>query len=360
MASSITIPQDKPEKAVNHLLDVQGLKTYFFTDEGIVKAVDGLDLKVRRGEIFGLVGESGCGKTVTALSILRLIPKPGRIVEGEIFFDNQAILKLSDREMRQLRGNRISMIFQEPLMSLNPVFTIGSQVAEVLQLHQGLDKETAWEQAINLLDQVEIPDPSDKARSYPHEISGGQAQRVMIATALALDPQLLITDEPTTALDVTIQAQILDLIRELSRDRNTSVILITHDLGVVAEMCHRVAVMYAGRIVEEADVGFFDRPMHPYTQGLIASIPIPGEVKNRLPTIQGNVPDLMGMPDQCRFAERCEARTDYNLNICTEIEPDLRQIHPNHAVRCWLFQSHEDHQAPLIVTEAGVIKRVVS
>jgi oligopeptide/dipeptide ABC transporter ATP-binding protein len=354
------MPKDKPKRMDDPLLDVRGLKTYFFTDEGVVKAVDGLDLKVRRGEIFGLVGESGCGKTVTALSILRLIPQPGKIVEGDIFFDNQAILKLSNREMRQLRGNRISMIFQEPLMRLNPVFTIGSQVAEVLQLHQDLDKEKAWEQAIELLDQVEIPDPSDMAHAYPHEISGGQAQRVMIATALALDPQLLIADEPTTALDVTIQAQILDLIRELRRDRNTSVILITHNLGVVAEMCHRVAVMYAGRIMEEADVGFFDHPMHPYTQGLIASIPIPGKVKRRLPTIQGNVPDLIGMPDQCRFAERCEARTDYNLSICTEIEPDLHQVHPNHAVRCWLYQSHEGHQAPLKATEAGVIKRIVS
>ncbi|HEY45713.1 MAG TPA: ABC transporter ATP-binding protein [Anaerolineae bacterium] len=346
---------DEPKRTDNPLLNVQGLKTYFFTDDGVVKAVDGLDLKLRRGEIFGLVGESGCGKTVTALSILRLIPPPGKIVEGEIFFNNQAIFKLSDREMRQFRGNRISMIFQEPLMRLNPVFTIGSQVAEVLQLHQGLDHDTAWKQAVDLLDQVEIPDPSDMAYAYPHEISGGQAQRVMIATALALNPQLLIADEPTTALDVTIQAQILDLIRALSRDRNNSVLLITHDLGVIAEMCHRVAVMYAGRILEEADVGLFDHPMHPYTQGLIASIPIPGEVKSRLSTIQGNVPDLIGMPDQCRFAQRCEARADYNLSICTEIEPDLRQIHPNHAVRCWLFQSHGDHQAPRKVTEAGDI-----
>jgi oligopeptide/dipeptide ABC transporter ATP-binding protein len=351
--------QVKLERAADHLLDIQGLKTYFFTDEGVVKAVDGLDLNLRRGEIFGLVGESGCGKTVTALSILRLIPRPGRIVEGEVFFDDQAIFKLSDREMRQLRGNRISMIFQEPLMSLNPVFTIGSQVAEVLQLHQGLDQDTAWKHAVDLLDQVEIPDPSEMARAYPHEISGGQAQRVMIATALALDPQLLIADEPTTALDVTIQAQILDLIRALNRDRDTSLILITHDLGIVAEMCHRVAVMYAGRIVEEADVGMFDHPMHPYTQGLIASIPIPGKVKSRLPTIQGNVPDLIGMPEQCRFAERCEARTDYNLSICTENEPELRQIQPNHAVRCWLFQSHGGHQAPLKATATGAIERVV-
>ena len=352
--------RDKAGRASDSLLDIRGLKTYFFTDDGVVKAVDGLDLNVRRGEIFGLVGESGCGKTVTALSILRLIPRPGKIVEGEITFDNQAVLDLPDREMRQLRGNRISMIFQEPLMSLNPVFTIGSQLAEVLQLHQGLDKGTAWEGAIDLLDQVEIPDPRDMAHMYPHEISGGQAQRVMIATALALDPQLLIADEPTTALDVTIQAQILDLIRELRRDRNTSVILITHDLGVVAEMCHRVAIMYAGHVVEEADVGFFDHPVHPYTQGLMASIPIPGEVKSRLPTIQGNVPDLIAIPEQCRFAERCEARTDYNLSICTEIEPDLRQIYPNHAVRCWLFQSHEDHQAPLKATEAGAIKHIAS
>ncbi len=352
--------QDKPQRMVDPLLDVRGLKTYFFTDDGVVKAVDGLDLKVGRGEIFGLVGESGCGKTVTALSILRLIPPPGRIVEGEIFFDGQAILGLSDKEMRQLRGDRISMIFQEPLMSLNPVFTIGSQVTEVLMLHQGLDHDTAWEQAVDLLDQVEIPNPSELAHAYPHQISGGQAQRVMIAMALTLNPQLLIADEPTTALDVTIQAQILDLIRELRRDRNTSVILITHDLGVVAEMCHRVGVMYAGRIVEEADIGFFDHPLHPYSQGLIASIPIPGEVKSRLPTIQGNVPDLIGMPDQCRFAERCEARTDYNLTICTEMEPDLLQIQPKHAIRCWLFQSHGDHHAPLTVSEAGIVKRVVS
>ncbi len=262
--------------------------------------------------------------------------------------------------MRHLRGNRISMIFQEPLSSLNPVFTIGSQVAEVFQLHQGLDKETAWQKAVELLDQVEIPDPSDKALAHPHEISGGQAQRVMIATALALDPQLLIADEPTTALDVTIQAQILDLIRGLSRSRNTSVILITHDLGVVAEMCQRVAVMYAGRIMEEADVGtLFDQPMHPYTRGLIASIPILGEVKRRLSTIRGNVPDLIKMPEQCRFAERCEARKDYCLDICDNLEPNLAASHPNHAVRCWLFQSHGEHVAPFEVTESGVIERVV-
>jgi oligopeptide/dipeptide ABC transporter ATP-binding protein len=343
----------------DRLLDVQGLRTYFFTDAGIVKAVNGVNFHVRKGEIFGLVGESGCGKTVTALSILRLIPPPGRIVEGDVFFENQAVFKLSEGEMRQLRGNRISMIFQEPLMSLNPVFTIGSQVAEVFQLHQGLEKDTAWEKAVDLLDQVEIPDPGDMAHAYPHEISGGQAQRVMIATALALDPQLLIADEPTTALDVTIQAQILNVIRDLSRDRNTSVILITHDLGVVAEMCHRVAVMYAGHIVEEADNGLFERPLHPYTRGLIESMPVPGEVKGRLPTIEGNVPDLIGLPDHCRFAERCQSRVDYRLSICTEIEPELRQVSSNHAVRCWLFQSHGDHVAPLEVTDSGVIERAV-
>ena len=330
------------------LLDVQNLKTYFFTDDGVVKAVDGVDFYVREGEVLGLVGESGCGKSVTSLSILRLVGDPGKIVEGAIIFDSHNLLELSDKEMIDIRGNRISMIFQQPQSSLNPVFTIGSQIAEVFQIHMNLGKDEAWNRAVDLLRLVGIPDPDKKARAYPHEISGGQAQRVMIAMALALNPQLLIADEPTTALDVTIQAQILDLMRGLSSTMGTAVILITHDLGIVAEMAERVAVMYAGRIVEEADVrAIFAKPLHPYTQGLIDSVPKLGELKERLATIPGNVPNLVNLPPGCRFAPRCTAREQYGLEICSEIEPDLIPINPNHKVRCWLYQDHDGHRAPI-------------
>jgi oligopeptide/dipeptide ABC transporter ATP-binding protein len=332
------------------LLEVRGLRTYFFTDDGVVKAVDGVDFDVRRGEVFGLVGESGCGKSVTAMSILQLIEPPGQITGGRIVFDGDSLLELPESRMVDLRGSRISMIFQQPQSSLNPVFSIGSQVSEVLQLHQHMNREQARTRAVELLRTVGIPDPEGRAKAYPHEMSGGQAQRVMIAMALALNPQLLIADEPTTALDVTIQAQILDLMRDLSKRWNTSVILITHDLGVVAEMAQRVAVMYAGRIVEQATVNvLFDQPLHPYTQGLIASIPVLGKVADRLEVIPGSVPNLIDLPPGCRFAPRCEARVKHELSICTEQEPDLLDAGRGHQARCWLYESRGAHHAPLHV-----------
>ncbi len=336
----------------NHkpLLDVKNLKTYFFTEDGVVKAVDGVDFVVYPGEVLGLVGESGCGKSVTSLSIMRLIGIPGKIVDGQILFEGRDLLKLSEAEMVDMRGNRISMIFQQPQSSLNPVFKVGDQVAEVLQIHQNMSKEESWERAVDLLRLVGIPDPEKKAHAFPHEMSGGQAQRVMIAMALALNPQLLIADEPTTALDVTIQAQILDLMRDLRSRMGTSVILITHDLGVIAEMADRVAVMYAGRIVEQTDIeSLFEKPLHPYTQGLIASIPVLGKIKDRLDVIPGSVPNLIDLPPGCKFASRCRARLEHQLAICTEEEPDLIPILPRHTVRCWLYQSYEEkgHRAPL-------------
>jgi oligopeptide/dipeptide ABC transporter ATP-binding protein len=340
------------------LLDVQNLKTYFYTEDGIVKAVDGVDFSVYPGEVMGLVGESGCGKSVTSLSIMRLIGIPGKVVDGEIFFEGRNLLTLSESEMVDMRGNRISMIFQQPQSSLNPVFKVCDQVAEVLQIHQNMGREESWEKAVDLLRLVGIPDVEEKAHAYPHEMSGGQAQRVMIAMALALNPQLLLADEPTTALDVTIQAQILDLLRDLRNRMGTSVILITHDLGVIAEMADRVAVMYAGRIVEQSGIdSLFDKPLHPYTQGLIASIPVLGKIKDRLDVIPGSVPNLINLPSGCKFAPRCRARVDNELEICTELEPDLLPILPNHNVRCWLYQSHEEqgHSAPLRASEIGPV-----
>jgi oligopeptide/dipeptide ABC transporter ATP-binding protein len=330
------------------LLDVKNLKTYFYTEDGVVRAVDGIDFRVYPGEIVGLVGESGCGKSVTSLSIMRLISKPGKIDAGEIWFNDKNLLDLPESEMRNVRGNLISMIFQQPQTSLNPIFTAGDQIAEVLQIHKMVDKKEAWESAVELLRLVGIPDPERKAKAYPHELSGGQAQRVMIAIALALLPELLIADEPTTALDVTIQAQILDLLRGLQEKFKTAVILITHDLGVIAEMAERVAVMYAGKIVEQAGVKpLFSEPLHPYTKGLIGSIPVLGKIKDRLEVIPGTVPNLINLPPGCRFAPRCRARQEYGLKICTALEPDLVEVLPDHFVRCWLYQSTKDHQAPL-------------
>ncbi len=335
-------------KEDDKLLEVRNLQTHFFTEDGVVKAVDGVDLTIKRREVFGLVGESGCGKSVTSLSIMRLVGPPGKIVEGEIIFDGQNLADLSEREMTRLRGDRIAMIFQQPQSSLNPVFKVGAQIAEVLSIHRDMGREAGWKRAIELLHTVRIPEAKQRAEAYPHELSGGMAQRVMIAMGLACVPELLIADEPTTALDVTIQAQILDLMRELRAKTNTSIIIITHDLGVVAEMCERVAVMYAGHIVEQADVEeLFDAPKHPYTQGLIASIPILGQRKDKLEMIPGTVPDLVDMPPGCRFAPRCSARIEHNLSICTEVKPELLSGGPEHLVRCWLYHSHEGHVAPL-------------
>jgi len=333
------------------LLEVKGLKTYFYTEDGVVRAVDGVSFEVYPGEVLGLVGESGCGKSVTSLSIMRLISRPGRVDEGEILLDGENLLDLPEEEMIKVRGNRISMIFQQPQTALNPVFKVGDQLAEVLNVHQDLGKEAGWKRAVQLLKMVGVPDPERRAEAYPHELSGGMAQRVMIAMALACVPELLVADEPTTALDVTIQAQILDLMRDLRREMGTSVILITHDLGVVAEMADRVAVMYAGEIVEQTDVNsLFDQPLHPYTQGLIGSIPVLGQIKDKLDVIPGSVPNLVNLPEGCRFAPRCQARFKYGLSICTEIKPELEEVKSGHFVRCWLYQSAEGHIPPLKVT----------
>jgi oligopeptide/dipeptide ABC transporter ATP-binding protein len=279
---------------------------------------------------------------------MRLISQPGKIIEGDIVFDGQNLLKLTESEMTHVRGNRISMIFQQPQTALNPVFKVGDQISEVLSIHQDCDKDTGHKRAIELLTMVGIPEPQKRADAFPHELSGGMAQRVMIAMALACVPELLIADEPTTALDVTIQAQILDLMRDLRNKVGASVVLITHDLGVVAEMAERVAVMYAGRIVEQADVkALFASPRHPYTQGLMGSIPVLGKIKEHLEVIPGTVPNLVNLPEGCRFAPRCKARMEYQLQICTEVEPDLISTSPEHLVRCWLYQDHAGHHAPL-------------
>lgn len=335
-------------KAKKPLLEVKDLKTYFYTEEGIVKAVDGVNFHVNPGEVMGLVGESGCGKSVTSLSIMRLISSPGKIVSGEILFDGKDLVKASEEELINVRGNKISMIFQQPQTALNPVFRVGDQISEVLSIHQNMSKEKGAERAIELLKMVGIPDPARRAQAYPHELSGGQAQRVMIAMALACVPDLLIADEPTTALDVTIQAQILDLMHNLRENIGTAIILITHDLGVVAEMVERVAVMYAGYIVEQAAVKpLFAKPLHPYTQGLIGSIPILGNLKDRLEVIPGSVPNLVNLPPGCRFAARCNARTQYGLSVCTEKEPTLVEKEAGHYVRCWLYTDTDGHSAPL-------------
>jgi oligopeptide/dipeptide ABC transporter ATP-binding protein len=330
---------DKSPYRSERMLEVRNLQTYFFTEDGVVKAVDGVDFYVNRGEVIGLVGESGCGKSVTSFSVMRLVGIPGKVVGGEIIFDGRDLLKLSENEMMHIRGNRISMIFQQPTSCLNPVFKVGDQISEVLDIHQSLGKEKGWARAVELLKMVGISEAEKRAHSYPHELSGGMAQRVMIAMALACVPELLIADEPTTALDVTIQAQILDLLRDMRTKMDTAVILITHDLGIVADMCERVAVMYGGQIVEEADTQtIFAEPKHPYTVGLIGSIPVLGVVKDELDVIPGSVPNLVNLPPGCRFAPRCRARVEHNLDICTREIPQLKPIAPGHAVRCWLYQ----------------------
>ncbi len=315
-------------------LHVQGLKTYFFTDDGVVHAVDGVDFSLRRGETLGIVGESGCGKSVTSLSIMRLIDAPGQIVAGQVIFDEVDLLTLSEEQMRAMRGNRIAMVFQQPTTYLNPVFKVGDQVIESLKIHQGMTSEEATRRCIELFTMVGLPDPARRINQYPHELSGGQCQRVMIAMALACNPELLIADEPTTALDVTIQAQILDLMHVLREQIDTAIILITHDMGVIAEMADRVAVMYAGQIVEYADVqSIFADPKHPYTQGLLASIPVLGEVRDELSVIPGVVPSLVNPAPGCRFANRCPHR----FQRCDE-DPPLIELEDKRQVRCWLYK----------------------
>ena len=322
------------------LLEVKNLRTYFYTEDGVVPAIDGVDFYIKPGETLGVVGESGCGKSVTSLSILRLIQTPpGKILEGsEIYFEGQNLLELTEKEMRQIRGNKISMIFQEPMTSLNPVFKIGFQISEVLILHQKMNKEQARQKSIDMLKIVGISRPEKVVDDYPHSLSGGMRQRVMIAMALACNPQLLIADEPTTALDVTIQAQILELMKKLKTDLNASVMLITHNLGVVAETCQRVIVMYAGRIVEEGDVySIFEDPKHPYTQGLLKSIPNIELKQEKLDSIQGMVPNPLNMPVGCRFEPRCERA----LEICKTKVPDLTNLGVERNVRCFLYSQGE-------------------
>jgi oligopeptide/dipeptide ABC transporter ATP-binding protein len=335
-----SVRRPKKERGDRPLLEVRGLRTSFHTRDGIVRAVDGIDFHVDRGEVLGLVGESGCGKSVTSLSIMRLVAAPGRIEAGSVVFDGTDVLAIPADDMRKLRGNRISMIFQQPTSSLNPVMSVGAQLGEVLEIHRNMKAKAARSRALELLRMVGIPDPERRLKSYPHEMSGGMAQRIMIAMALACEPELLIADEPTTALDVTIQAQILDLMRNLQHELGTAIVLITHDLGVVAEMCDRVAVMYAGEIVEQADVRtLFSEPKHPYTRGLIGSIPVVGEIRDELAVIPGNVPNLIGLPPWCRFAPRCAARVEASLARCTVDHPELREIAAGHDARCFLYEA---------------------
>jgi oligopeptide/dipeptide ABC transporter ATP-binding protein len=326
------------------LLQVSGLKTHFFTRDGVVQAVDEVSFSVKRGEVLGVVGESGCGKSVMSFSIMGLVSHPGKVVAGEILFDGQDVTKLGQKEMAKLRGEHISMIFQQPGTALNPVYRAGAQIKEVFELHRDWSDDVAEEKVVEMLAKVGIPDPKARALAYPHELSGGMAQRVMIAMALACEPELLIADEPTTALDVTIQAQILDLIRDLQRDMRTAVVLITHDLGVVAEMADTVAVMYAGEIVEQADVvTLFDSPKHPYTRGLLGSTPVLGREVEALETIPGVVPNLVDLPAGCRFAGRCVDRVMHGLERCQTEKPELVDHGDGHLVRCWLYEEGGPH-----------------
>jgi peptide/nickel transport system ATP-binding protein len=325
--------------AEQRLLDVKNLKTYFFTDEGMVRAVDGVDLYINQGETLGVVGESGCGKSVTALSIMRLIPQPpGKIVEGQIIYNGVNLVDLPANRMRKIRGKEISMIFQEPMTSLNPVFTCGEQIAEALRLHEGLGRRDAMDKTVEMLKLVHIPNAERRVKEYPHQLSGGMRQRIMIAMALSCNPKLLIADEPTTALDVTIQAQILELLNELKSKLRMAVMLITHDMGVIAETAQRVVVMYAAKVAEEAPVAeLFKEPLHPYTQGLLRSIPridLAATERRRLETIPGTVPTLRGdIAPGCRFAPRCP----FVKSVCTEKDPVLKEVKPGHKVSCWLY-----------------------
>ncbi len=323
------------------LIELKGLKTYFYTEDGVVKAVDGVSFAIEPEQTLGVVGESGCGKSVTALSIMGLVPMPpGKIVEGEILFykDGKVVqlhkLNPKGREYRSIRGKEIAMIFQEPMTSLNPVFTIGYQIMEAIMLHQKVSKKEAKKKAIEMLRQVGIPEPEQRVDEYPHQLSGGMRQRAMIAMALSCNPSLLIADEPTTALDVTIQAQVLDLMQDLKRKFQAAIMLITHDLGVVAEMCEEVVVMYLGKVVEHAKVRpIFHEPKHPYTQGLLKSIPSLATKKKRLEPIKGVVPDPLNAPPGCPFNPRCP----YTMDICRREMPPLKEVAPGHDVACWLY-----------------------
>ncbi|WP_391207042.1 ABC transporter ATP-binding protein [Psychrobacillus sp. L4] len=317
------------------VLEVKNLKTHFISNKGTAKAVDGIDFVLRKGETMGIVGESGCGKSMTSLSILRLIPSPpGKIVDGQVLLKGQDLVTMSEEEIRKIRGNRISMIFQEPMTSLNPVIPVGEQIAEALRLHQGLSKKQAWDKSVEMIGLVGIPSPEKRAKQEPFQLSGGMRQRIMIAMALACTPEVLIADEPTTALDVTIQAQILEIMKDLQKKIGMGIIFITHDLGVVAEMCDQVGVMYAGQIVEHQDTkDLFKNPLHPYTQGLIGSLPKLYEDQEELQIIEGTVPSPYEYPEGCRFAERCPFAKD----ICVQKQPNLIQYDENSKVRCWKY-----------------------
>ncbi|MGN0714466.1 MAG: ABC transporter ATP-binding protein [Anaerovoracaceae bacterium] len=316
------------------IFQIRGLKTQFFTSKGIVPAVDGVDITVKKGEAVGLVGESGCGKSMTAMSTMQLLQYPGRVVAGEILLDGENLLEKTKKEMDEIRGNRITMIFQEPMTSLNPVYTIGKQVSEAILIHENVSKEEAKQRTIDIFRKVGIPEPEKRYNVFPHQLSGGLRQRVMIGMAMVCNPQLMIADEPTTALDVTIEAQILYLMKQLQKEQGTAVVMITHNLGVVAESCDYVYVMYAGKIMEEAPVReLFKDPKHPYTFGLMNSIPKMTEVKEHLYTIKGLVPNLLHLPQGCRFCPRCEKA----MKICTMYEPDLYETEDGHKVRCFLY-----------------------
>ena len=324
---------------MEYLLEVKNLRTHFFTEDGVIPAVDGVDFELRPGETLGIVGESGCGKSVTSISVLGLVPNPpGKIIDGEIIFEGRDLLKVKESEMQKIRGNDIAMIFQEPMTSLNPVFTIGRQISEAIMLHQKVDKKDARERCIEMLKLVGIPRAEQSVDEYPHQFSGGMRQRAMIAMALSCNPKLLIADEPTTALDVTIQAQIIELMKDIKEKLNTAIMLITHDLGVVAEMADHVIVMYAGRVVEEADVvDLFKDPKHPYTIGLMKSKPTLEGNAHRLEVIPGAVPNPLAMPKGCAFNPRCS----HAMDICREKMPNLINIDGNRKVRCWLYESEE-------------------
>ncbi|MDM7947524.1 MAG: ABC transporter ATP-binding protein [Oceanibaculum nanhaiense] len=333
MSETASPPTESAQPTLEPLLDVRGLVTEFHSSEGVFKAVDGVSFSVSRGETLGIVGESGCGKSVTSLSVMGLIPRPpGKIPAGEIVFEGRDLLTLSARQMRDVRGNDISMIFQEPMTSLNPVYTVGQQIMEGILLHEDISEADARARAIEMLRLVRIPSPEGRVDDYPHQMSGGMRQRVMIAMALACNPKLLIADEPTTALDVTIQAQILDLMRDLRERTGTAIMLITHDLGVIAELADRVVVMYAGKVVEEARVGdLFTDPQHPYTLGLLGSIPKMDVDEVRLATIEGSVPNPYNMPAGCKFNPRCPFADDK----CRQEVPALIEVKPGHKVACW-------------------------
>jgi len=319
------------------LLEIKGIKTHFFTQDGVVKAVDDVTFEIGHGQTLGVVGESGCGKSITSLSVMRLIERPGQIVAGEIRLNGENLLDKSDADMRDIRGDQVSMIFQEPMTSLNPVFTCGDQIAEAVQQHTAVSRREAWDRAVEMLQVVGIPDAKRRATEHPHQLSGGMRQRVMIAMALSTDPDLLIADEPTTALDVTIQAQILEVMRDLREKNRMAIMLITHDLGVVAEMADEVVVMYAGKVVERADVKtVFGSPHHPYTQGLLMSIPRLDERRERLQVIKGTVPSPLNLPEGCLFKQRCPNR----MKVC-DIPPPYQEVGPNHVSRCWLTPAGE-------------------